>query len=148
MAITVPPLTTVVMNSVEERYIGVASGVNNAVSRAAGLLAVAVLGVVALTVFNQELDQDLATLDVSAAILAQLDGERNKLAEAEVPPEADETLAAALELAIDESFVASYRWIAIICAVLSIVGAIVGLVMMDNEKLDAHGGGHQSEGFL
>ncbi|MEE8395046.1 MAG: MFS transporter [bacterium] len=134
MSICVAPLTTVVMNAVDEGEAGVASGINNAVSRAAGLIAIAVMGVFALAVFNAGLDGQLEGLAVPPEIQAALDLERIKLAGATIPSGAGDVLAAALKRAIDESFVASFRWLMAVAAALSLSAALVAAVTIEGRK--------------
>jgi EmrB/QacA subfamily drug resistance transporter len=66
LAVTVAPLTTTVLNSVEERHAGIASGVNNAVARVAGLLAIAALGAVISAQFAATLDGRLEETGAAA----------------------------------------------------------------------------------
>src|SRR6266496_5936321 len=66
MAITVAPLTTTVMTSIDdERHAGAASGINNAISRVAGLLAIALFGTISVFVFARALDVRLAPEDAA-----------------------------------------------------------------------------------
>ena len=131
MAITVPPLVTVVLSTVDQRLSGLASGINNAISRAASLLAVAVFGVVALTMFNPALDSQLAERNVPPAVVAHLDGERTKLAGAELPEGLSEEVAAVARGAVNEAFVVAFRGVAVVLAVLAFLSAAVAFVMID-----------------
>jgi len=108
MAISVAPLTTTVMNSIGSNRAGIASGVNNAVARTAGLLAIAVLGIVMLHVFNDRLDQRLAEWKLPASASQSLQAQRTKLAAITVPEDQDPATQRLIRRAIDESFVSGF----------------------------------------
>ncbi len=119
MTICVAPLTTTVMNAVPDFESGLASGVNNAVSRLASLLAVAAFGAILVTVFNYSLDQHLSHLTLSPDVHAQVDAARSQLAAIQNP---DPTT----QRTITESFLSGYRtviWIATGLAALSAIAA-------------------------
>ena len=119
MTISVAPLTATVMNAVPESESGLASGVNNAVSRLASLLAVGVFGVVLVTVFNHSLDRSLEPLGLLPNIRAQVDAARPQLAAAHNPDPR-------IQGVITESFLRGYRaviWAAAGLAALSAAAA-------------------------
>jgi MFS family permease len=111
MSITVAPLTTTVMSSVGEEQAGVASGINNAVSRTAGLLAIAVFGVVMLYAFSQTLAHRMNELQVDEQVKHSVYEERVKLAGVELPPNTDSATREKIKGAVAESFV---FWIRVI----------------------------------
>ena len=130
MTVTVAPLTTTVMNSVGAELAGVASGVNNAVSRAAAVLAIAVFGLVMAWTFDASLSAALAAMNAPPEVQTFLAGQRSKLAGAPLPPGVDAATATALRAAIDSAFVAGFRWVMGLCAVLALASALAaGLVI-------------------
>ena len=130
MAISVAPLTTTVMNAVPRNRVGVASGINNAVSRAAGLLAIAALGIVMLNVFNRALDQRLSTVELPAAARQSLRDQRINLAAASLPQEISPTVREILRKAIDESFVHGFRRVMLVGASLAVASGIASLLFI------------------
>jgi EmrB/QacA subfamily drug resistance transporter len=123
MAISVAPLTTVVMNSVEPERAGTASGFNNAVARVAGVLAVAVLGAVMAAAFTHSLRQSLGSLNLNAGVVSQLESNATKLGDLDAPSGVDSQSAAAIRSAIAKAFVFGFRLIVVVCAVLALASA-------------------------
>ena len=130
MAIAVAPLTTTVMSSVPDEQTGLASGVNNAVSRTAGLLSIAVLGVLVSTSFNEALDARLAKLALPQTVVEALEAERPKLGAAEPPAGASADERLAISAAIDESFVEAFDLVALCAAALAALSSISAWVMV------------------
>jgi EmrB/QacA subfamily drug resistance transporter len=123
MAISVAPLTTVVMNAVEQERAGVASGINNAVARVAGVLAVAILGAVMAAAFGHSLRQTLSGMNLDADIVHEVESNATKLGSLDAPSNADPGTAAAIRSAIAEAFVFGFRLIMLLCACLAVASA-------------------------
>lgn len=125
LSISVAPLTTVVMASVEQERAGTASGINNAIARVAGVLAVAVLGAVMVGAFVHGLHASLSGLHVDAGVIHDLESNATKLGALSVPAIQDEEARGNIEVAIARAFVSGFRVIMLICSGLAVVSAIV-----------------------
>jgi EmrB/QacA subfamily drug resistance transporter len=124
MAVSVAPLTTAVMSAVSEDQAGIASGINNAVSRIAGLLAVAVFGLVLYETFNPSLDRGLRKLSLSPTELQHVNQQRPRLA-------AIESDDGRVKDAVAEAFLAGYRTILLVAAGLSVASALTAAFLID-----------------
>jgi EmrB/QacA subfamily drug resistance transporter len=136
MAIIIAPLTTVVMNSVVEEHAGTASGINNAVARVAGVLAIAVLGVIMVAAFAHSLRGSLAKLKVNADIVHELEANYARLGDLQAPADVDPQTAMAIRAAIAHAFVFGFRMIMALCAVLAIASAAVAWRRIPSQALE------------
>jgi len=132
-AVTVAPLTTVVMNSVNQNRVGSASGINNAVARIAGVLAIATFGIVMVKVFGSELNHSLAHLSLSPAILRELHADEIKLAGLQVPLGLSLSTSAAIRESVKEAFVFGFRIVMLACAGLSLASSAVAWLTIGND---------------
>jgi EmrB/QacA subfamily drug resistance transporter len=130
MSASVAPLTTTVMGAVEERHAGVASGINNAVARTAGLLAIAVFGVVMAGVFARSFSDRLQPLDLPAETSATLEAQTSRLANISIPELPKTETKQAIERAVEESFVSGFRIVMLIAAALALASSLFALFLI------------------
>jgi EmrB/QacA subfamily drug resistance transporter len=130
MGITVAPLTTAVMGSVPASHAGVASGVNNAVTRASQVLALAVLGAIALFAFSSALASRAQDLPLTAQQRQELVQGAGDLGNTPIPPGLDQSAQQQVQNAIDQSFVQMFRLITLIAAGMALLaGALAWLIV-------------------
>ena len=133
MSLVIAPLTTTALNSVEGRHSGLASGVNNAVSRTAGLLSIAVLGIFVFAAFSGGLDSRIENLDLTPEQRAALESEKVDLGGAEIPEGVESRTATSIERAVDESFVGAFRLAMYIAAALAIASALAAAILIEGK---------------
>ncbi len=124
MTISVAPLTTVVMGAVDQRHAGTASGINNAIARIAGMLAVALFGALAVGVFGKALDASLDGLQLAPVLRDAVQAQIPKLAEAAVPPDVTGALRQTLEAFLRLSFLEAFRIVMLTASVLAVASAV------------------------
>ncbi len=124
MTITIAPLTTTVMNALGESLAGTASGVNNAVSRAAGLLAIAALGALLAQVFEARLHDTLAHAGLPSDVADSVFEQRHKLAAIAPPSGTASAVAARVHAVVGDAFVAGFRAVMSSGAGLALAGAL------------------------
>jgi EmrB/QacA subfamily drug resistance transporter len=129
MAIVVAPLTTTAMTAVETHHAGVASGVNNAVARVAGLIAIAVFGIGLVRAFDARVSPALDQLRLPAPDRAAVDRELPKLAGAQIDTALKPAQRAGIQRAIDEAFVSAFRLVMIGTALLALAAALAGALI-------------------
>jgi MFS family permease len=134
MAVSVAPLTTVVMSAVDQSRVGTASGINNAVARVASLLAVAILGVVMVKAFSYDLNHILRRMDLAPEVKQFLQSNEIKLGALTVPPGLDPAKTAALRASIEQAFVLAFRLIMLICAGLALTSAVFSAAGLEPER--------------
>jgi EmrB/QacA subfamily drug resistance transporter len=126
LSCTVAPLTNTVVSSVPGGHAGLAAAFNNAVSRVAALLAIALLGIVVSLTFRSELEERVAGLSLPAGAQAALQ------AAAESPTGAADvaSLPAEARVAVDQAYTAAFRRAMLVAALAAALGGAAALIMV------------------
>ncbi len=133
MPIVIAPLTKSAL-SVPEKYSGAASGVNNAVARVAGLLAVALLGVIVVSLFKGQLTTKMEATHMPSYMQQQVMVQENKLGGIEIPGQFSQSAKLQTKQTIQESFLYGFRWAMAINASLALIGAVIAFFTIHNKK--------------
>jgi len=134
MAISVAPLTTTVMGSVEKRHAGIASGINNAVSRGAGLLAIAALGILMSALFGRALEHRLGPLDLPSEVQQAIVEQRKELAALEIPESLPGPMRTRLRSAVKGAFGSGFRGVMLTAAGLATLASISAAGLIAQSK--------------
>jgi len=103
--------------------------VNNAVARVAGLIAIAVFGIVLVRTFDVRVRPALGRLELPPTARAAIDRELPKLAGADISTAMEPAQRVATRQAIDESFVAAFRWVMLVAAGVALAAALAGALI-------------------
>ena len=130
MSITVVPLTTSVMTSVDESKSGIASGINNSVTRVAGTFIIAISGALAIYWFSEDVLNQINNLAVNSEDRKLIMAEAINLGDAKSPEFANKELVKQINLIFENSFLNTYRNIGLVSAGLAYISALIAFFMV------------------
>jgi EmrB/QacA subfamily drug resistance transporter len=139
MVITVSPLTTAMLGAVSQDHAGIASGVNNAVARTAGLVAVAVFGIVVAGIFYSVIIPDLTALHLAPTVDQSMIGQVDKLAGIQIPRSVPAATQNAIQRAINSAFIQGFRAAMLLGAGLSFLSALVAGWLVEGKTAKSGG---------
>jgi len=129
MVVTVAPLTATVIDAVPAHETGLASGVNDAVASVANLLAIAILGAVALSLLDQELGRNLQNPALSGGVKHAIEAARGQLVIQPALANVQGADRASAEAILKASLAGSLRWVMLIAAAMALGAAAAGALI-------------------
>ena len=137
MSLTVAPLTAGVMTALPDQFSGVASGVNNAVARTAGVLGIAIIGALGISLFGSQLATITAESTLPAAMRTELLTGANQLAETPIPATATGEQERVITDSIKLAFIYMHQIVMRICAGLAFVSALIAYLFIDKRPVQS-----------
>lgn len=135
IAITVVPLTTAVMSSVDDSKSGIASGINNSVTRISGTFINAILGAAVVLLFHKYVLASMESISVTEEVKAQVLQETTKLGEAVASLDYSNQLQASINNIFDNSFIKVYQLVCRIGAALAFLSAGIAYFMVEGKRV-------------
>jgi len=124
------------MGAVESSRAGIASGVNNAVSRTASLLAIAIFGIVVAGAFERSLEDRISDLNLPPDVRAAVTAEEDRLAAADAPEGLNADTTAAVNDAYDRAFLSGFRLAMIVAAAMAALSALAAWWLVEGKTAD------------
>ncbi|MCW5878697.1 MAG: MFS transporter [Anaerolineales bacterium] len=137
MTLVIAPLTTTVMGAAPKRLSGTASGINTAVNSTANVLAVAILGVVALNVFIGSVERRLDPAQFTPQALSEIHAETKNLANASAPASLPPAQRQQIDSVYDQAFVDAFQIVMYVCAGLVATASLVAQIFVDGKPKHA-----------
>lgn len=134
MGITVAPLSTAVMGSAPQAQSGTASGINNAISRVAGALAIAIFGLIAVSIFTNAISSRVESVALDAETQTAVVEQAQDLAGAEPPASVPEAQIEEINQVYDLAFVDTFRLIMGIAAGMAFISAIMAAILIQGKE--------------